>query len=116
MIEHCLAQTQSAKGGAHIHPFDFPKLGAKQLESAAPRQEAVAADHEKGHAFAQELLDAISVVAFRRIERNQVRFQLIDELYRLRRIGPLVSNSNYNGHVFTLYGFSEGSVCLSIRL
>src|SRR5262245_57287047 len=76
MVQHQLGETFAARLGTHVHPLDLSILGAHQFDAATANGYAVIADEEEGHALGNQLLHAVAMTAFTRIERLKIRLQL----------------------------------------
>ena len=58
---------------------EFAVIGAEELNAAAGGRRALVAQDEKRDAVRDQHLDTVAVPARRRVERLQLRFQLVDQ-------------------------------------
>jgi hypothetical protein len=99
MFQEKLAQALATKLWTDVHPLDLAILGADQQHAAAAGGNAVATNHEKIHALAQELLHAKAMPTFPRVKRFQNRIELRDKLRRISAVGSFLHNGDWHGGV-----------------
>ena len=74
MVQHQLAQAQTAKLWADVHAFDFTVFSAEELDAATTGRHPIMPHYKKSDGFTQELLDTKPVTAFFRIQPGKVCF------------------------------------------
>src|SRR5688572_23115434 len=78
-LQQLLCKTLPAIRRPNVHPLQLAIFRTVKLDSAAAGRLAVHASHEERDALADQLIDAVSVPALLRVERAQMRLQLLDE-------------------------------------
>src|SRR5215467_5273859 len=81
----------------HVHALDLAVFLPDEHDAAAPGGPAVDAQDEKRHTLGDQLVHAEAVAALGRVERLEVRLQLVEECGGVGRVGPFGSDGHGHG-------------------
>src|SRR5215469_10187237 len=97
VIDQPFAVCATTELRAYVHALDLAVFLPDKHDAAAPGCPAVDTQDEEGHTLGDELVHAEAVAALGRVERLEMRLQLVDERGGIGRIGPFGSNGHGHG-------------------
>ena len=79
MNEHRLPEAPPPKSGTDVHALQLAVVRAVDLDAATARRRSILPHDEEGDTFAKQLVDAITVAAFARVQRREMTLEFVDQ-------------------------------------